>query len=119
MIYCKSTPGNGEWHCPFPRWWVDMMKRAAAKCKGVSAEQVEAALSREYVYYHIPPGDFLSEPQDARGLPLSFCNREAIRHRNYPASCTAIYDYDSIPEMVITNGYDDWPLVRPDRVLHA
>ena len=95
------------------------MKRAVKRCKGVSAAQVEAALNREYVYYHIPPGDFLSEPQDARGLPLSFCNREALRHRKYPGGCTAIYDYDSIPEMVITNGYDDWPLVRPDRVLHA
>lgn len=95
------------------------MAKAAKHCESVTEAHVEATLNHVTMGYVLPQGDFLSEPQDARGLPLSFCNREALRHRNYPEGCTAIYDYDSIPEMVITNGYDDWPLVRPDRVLHA
>lgn len=119
MIYNKSTPGNGEWHCPFPRWWVDMMKRAVKRCEGVSAAQVEAALSREYVYYHIPPGDFLSEPQDARGLPLSWCRKERQRFSNWPDCCVSIYDYDTIPDMVVTDGENDWPLNSHFRVLTA
>jgi hypothetical protein len=117
MIYCKSTPGNGKWHCPFPRWWVDMMKRAAKRCEGVTEEQVEAALSRECVYYKVPPGDFLSEPQDARGLPLSWCDQERARHRGWPDCCVAIYDYDSIPDMVVTNGEKDWAFKNYNKIL--
>jgi hypothetical protein len=119
MIYCKSTPGNGKWHCPFPRWWVDMMKRAAKRCEGVTEEQVEAALSRECVYYKVPPGDFLSEPQDARGLPLSLCEEEQRRQRKHPHCRASIYDYSTVPDVVVTNGEDDWPLRASGKVLLA
>ena len=119
MVYDSKRRGDGQWHCPFTPEWVAKMKHAAKRCEFMTAERIEAAINKDWFEIKLPPGKFLSEPQDARGLPLSFCNREAIRHRNYPVGCTAIYDYDSIPEMVITNGYDDWPLVRPGRVLHA
>lgn len=31
----------------------------------------------------------------------------------------AVYDYDSIPEVVITDGEEDWPLRLHGRVLTA
>jgi hypothetical protein len=30
-----------------------------------------------------------------------------------------IYDYASIPELVINNGEDDWPLIIRGKVFHA
>lgn len=121
MIYdCeRRSVGDGEWHCPFPRWWVEQMKRAAKACKNLSEADMAGALNREIDYYYIPPGDFLSEEQDARGLPMSYCRKEAERYKDWPECCTAIYDYDSIPEMVVTNGYDDWPMVIQGMVSHA
>ena len=55
--------------------------------------------------YMRPHLDFLSEPQDARGLPLSLNNDE-----EYYQGCCVTYDYASIPDVVISNGYNDWPL---------
>ena len=109
MIYVheRRSVGDGRWHCPFPPEWVERMKRAAKACKHLTAKNIEA------------PEDFLSEEQDARGLPLSYCRKEAERYKDWPECCIAIYDYDSIPEIVITNGYDDWPMVRRGTVLHA
>ena len=120
MIYVRErrSVGDGRWHCPFPPEWVERMKRAAKACKHLTAEDIEA-FDQGNVNYRIPPGDFLSEEQDARGLPMSYCRKEAERYRDWPECCIAIYDYDSIPEMVITNGHDDWPLRQHDKILTA
>lgn len=80
------------------------MKHAAKMCQGLTVEQIEAAYSREVTHYQLPPGDFLDEPQDARGLPVGYSDGFG---RN--VSCD-IYDYTSIPDVVISNGHDDWPL---------
>ena len=95
------------------------MARAAKACKQLSDADVAGVLDREVDYYRVPPGDFLSEKQDARGLPMSYCRKEAERYKDWPDCCTAIYDYDSIPEMVISNGHDDWPLRIWEPVLTA
>jgi hypothetical protein len=124
MVYDKNprTYGDGldgVWHCPFPREWVERMKYAANVCQGLTVEQIEAAYSREVTHYRLPPGDFLDGPQDARGLPLSWCREEDQKYRKYPTCCTAIYNYDSVPDMVISNGHDDWPLRVWEPVLRA
>lgn len=123
MIYDSRhrSYGDGVWHCPFPPEWVERMKRAAKRCRFISAEQVDGALKRieNGECYVLPPGDFLSEEQDARGLPLSYCMEEERRYSGHPTCCTAIYDYDSIPDVVITDGENDWPLVLHERVLTA
>ena len=120
MVYDKKPCyGDGQWHCPFPREWVERMKYAAKVCQVLTAEQIEAAYSREVTHYRLPPGDFLDEPQDARGLPLSYCREEERRYSNHPTCCTAIYDYYSVPDMVISNGQDDWPLTMWEPVLTA
>ena len=89
------------------------MKQAAKVCQGLTAEQVEAAYSREVTHYRLPPGDFLEEPQDARGLPVGYGDGFG---RN--VSCD-IYDYDSIPDVIVTNGHDDWAYKVKSRVLKA
>ena len=91
------------------------MARAAKYCGTLTAGQVEAAFRRidSGAYYVVPPGDFLEEPQDARGLPLSYGNG-----RDVP-TCCATYDYDSLPDAVVTNGHDDWPLTMTEMVLTA
>ena len=95
-IYC-----DGEWHCPFSRRWVEKMKSVVKMCE-------KGRIVRKYPRgFHL---DCLSEPQDSRGLPLSFCMEEEKRYEKHPKSCTATYDYDSIPDVVVTNGLDDWPL---------
>jgi len=119
MKYDGRRPENGWWNCPFSREWVERMKRAAKVCERLTDEQVEAALTRTEIHYVLPPGDFLSEEQDVRGLPISWCREYDARHEGWPECCTAIYDYDSIPEMVVTNGNDDWPMVLHERVLTA
>jgi hypothetical protein len=121
MIYDRGTPNDGQWHCPFSREWVQRMKRAAKCCEPLTAEQIEAAYMRidSGMYFELPPGDFLSEPQDSRGLPLSFCQREEEQFAKRKISCIDIYDYCTIPELVITDGYDDWPLVRRGQVMTA
>lgn len=119
MKYDGRKPRNGWWNCPFSPEWVERMKRAVKAYERLTAEQVEAALTHTEIPYVLPPGDFLSEEQDERGLPLSWCREYEERHRGWPTCCTAIYDYDSIPEMVATNGKDDWPMVLHERVLTA
>ena len=60
------------------------MKRAVRVCERLTAEQVEAALTRTEIHYVLPPGDFLSEEQDVRGLPLSLCREYEKRHKGRP-----------------------------------
>ena len=69
--------------------------------------------------YQLPPGDFLSEEQDARGLSISYVREYERKHQSWPWGSIEIYNYASIPELVITNGEDDWPLIRRGKVLHA
>jgi hypothetical protein len=71
------------------------------------------------VKYRLPPWDILDEPQDARGLPLSWCKKEVERFACRKGSCIDTYDYFSIPEIVITDGYDDWPMKTKGKVLQA
>ena len=119
MVYDGRNPGNGWWNCPYPPAWVERMKQAARACKRLTDEQVEAALTRLDLRYVLPPGDFLSEEQDARGLPLSWCREYEARHEGWPDCCTEICDYRSIHEIVVTNGEDDWPLRLHRRVQTA
>ena len=95
IIYC-----DGEWHCPFSEEWVEQMKTIVAKSK----------LSKVMVDDYEPFYEFLSEPQDARGLPLSYCIEEEKRFKQQPIPRPAIYDYCTIPEVVATNGDYDWPV---------
>lgn len=120
MIYDNDHRSHdGVWHCPYPPEWVEKMKRAAKCCYPLSSENIEAALNRESRHYKLPPCDFLSEWQDARGLPMSWCDDYDRRHNEWPTCCTAIYDYDSIPDVVATNGDDDWPFEQRLKILQA
>jgi hypothetical protein len=120
MIYDSGDhPGDGVWHCPFTKAWVERMAKAAKHCEMLSAMYIEATVNNHALEYVMPPGNFLDEEQDERGLPMSYCRKEAERYRDWPDCCTAIYDYDSIPEVVITNGKDDWPLDKRGKVLNA
>ena len=95
------------------------MKQAAKACQGLTAEYIEIVMNSDVYHYRVPPGDFLDETQDARGLPMSYCLEEERRYRNHPTCCTSIYDYDSIPDVVISNRHDDWPLRLWEPVLTA
>jgi hypothetical protein len=120
MVYDKKPcHGDGQWHCPFSREWVERMKQAAKACQGMTVGYIEMMMNREVTHYRLPPGDFLDESQDVRGLPLSYCREEERRYRNHPTCCTAIYDYDSIPDVVISNGHDNYPLWLWEPVLTA
>lgn len=122
MIYDRTerSYGDGQWHCPFSREWVERMARAAKRCERLTAAQIEV-FDRRLNEGMIPVWEegFLDGPQDARGLPLSWCREYEEIHRGWPECCTAIYDYDSIPEMVVTNGKDDWPLRLREKILTA
>ena len=87
MIYDSGTPGDGVWHCPFTKAWVERMAKAAKHCEMLSAEYIEAAVNNYALEHVVPPGDFLDEEQDARGLPMSYCIREQERHRRFPTCC--------------------------------
>jgi hypothetical protein len=113
MIYSKGTPGGGVWHCPFTPEWVEKMRRAAKHCELLSAEYIARCISNEEYIYQVPHGDFLSTPQDSRGVPIGYDNS----YQN-PISCE-IYDYSSIPDVVVTNGREDWPLCVRRSVLMA
>lgn len=119
MIYNSGTPGDGVWHCPFSPEWVAKMKRAAKHCESLSESYIGMMISKAPLFYYLPPGDFLSEPQDARGLPLSLCKKEDKRFKDWPKCCTSIYDYNSIPDIVATNGIYDWPFDTHVQVLQA
>ena len=119
MVYDnKPSYGDGQWHCPFPKEWVERKKRAAKCCEQLSAEYIEAAIDREVYSYKVPPGNFLEEEQDARGLPMSWCKDYDERHKDWPICCTAIYDYSTIPEVVVTNGADDWPYLSQTKTIY-
>ena len=113
MIYSKGTPGNGVWHCPFSPEWVEKMRRAAKHCEPLSAEYIARCISNEEYIYQVPDGDFLSKPQDSRGMPIGYGNGSRL-----PISCD-IYDYSTIPDIVVTNGREDWPLCVRRSVLMA
>ena len=119
MEYDGRRPGDGQWNCPFSPEWVERKKRAAKVCERLTAKQVEAALTRPELHYVVPPGNFLSEEQDARGLPMSWCREYEARHEGWPECCEATFDYDSIPEIVVTNGEVDWPLRLRTKILTA
>ena len=119
MIYSRGTPGNGVWHCPFTPEWVAKMKHAAKRCEFMTAERIEMAINKDWYEIKLPPGKFLSEPQDARGLPLSWCEDYDRRHQDWPTCCVAIYNYRTVPDLVVTNGVEDWPLVHRGGVLTA
>ena len=123
MIYDRTerSYGDGQWHCPFSREWVERMKRAAKRCERLTAAQIEVFDRRLNEGAMIPVWEegFLDGPQDARGLPMSWCLEEERRYSRHPTCCTAISDYDSIPELVVTDGNDDWPLTSRARVLTA
>lgn len=120
MIYDrKPCYGDGQWHCPFPPEWVDRMARAAKCCKQLPAEYIESAIDSEVYSYRVPPGDFLKEEQDARGLPLSWCREYEARHEGWPECCVATYNYDTLPEIEVTNGENDWPLIVHIKILTA
>ena len=95
------------------------MARAAKICEILTAEQIEAS-DKSYPIYKANPIDFLDGPQDVRGLPAWYCAEEEQRFRHHPTSCCSIYDYNTVPDMVITNGREDWPLrIWGRRVVNA
>lgn len=118
MIYdsCARNISDGRWHCPFPPEWVERMRRAAKHCKKLSAEYIEMQLRSEVFFIELGPGNFLSGPQDSRGLPIIPPEMRLEWWKNI--SCE-IYDYDSVPDVVVTNGFDDWPMVCHPNVLMA
>ena len=120
MIYSKRPhrDSEGEWHCPKSPEWIKKMRHAVKVCKQLTEADIEAFLNGK-INYHLPPMDVLDESQDARGLPESWCKKEAERFSRRIGSCIDTYDYFSIPEMVITDGYDDWPMKTKGRVLQA
>lgn len=113
MIYSKDTPGSGVWHCPFPPSWVEKMKRAVQHCENLSAEYIERTMENDWMSLSLPPGNFLSQPQNARGMPIGYDGRGGVH-----VTCD-IYDYDTIPDVVITNGHEDWPIPPRFKKLQA
>lgn len=112
MIYSKDVSNGGVWHCPFSPEWVERMRRAAAVCKKMAEEQIERRLfSTEEE--DTQKENFLCIQQDERGLPEGYINRLTIQ-----ISCE-IYDYSTIPDIVINNGYADWPFNQRFNVLTA
>ena len=122
MVYEENYGGGcsykhiGEWHCPFSPEWVEMMKRAVTICQTLLNEkdnQKDAPLEE------LENEDFLSGPQDARGLPLWWCQREEERFRDRPTGCTEIYDYDTVPELLVTDGGYERPFKIQELILTA
>lgn len=113
MIYDKADNKfpDGQWHCPFPPEWVVKMAQIA-KDLGSLTEEMMVILHGPKSYKR-PRLEWLNEPQDARGLPLTYCDNDETNH-----VCRATWDYDSIPDVVITNGYDDWPLRLWEPTIH-
>lgn len=116
MVYDSGpSVGDGMWHCPFSREWVAKMSRAAKACKQIHAKET----TREEITIQVGTIDFLAEEQDERGLPLSWCMDYDKRHKDCPNCCMEIYDYDSIPDIVVTNGEGDWPFTMWEYKLMA
>ena len=119
MVYDRYFhDSDGIWHCPKSKEWIEKMRHAVQVCKQLTEADIEAFLNGK-INYHLPRYDVLGEPQDARGLPESWCKKEAERFSRRIGSCIDTYDYFSIPEIVITDGYDDWPMMTKGRVLQA
>ena len=115
MIF-DGRPNNGrdgQWHCPFPPEWVEQMRKAVKYCEHLSAEYIARRISNEEYIYQIPDGDFLSEPQDSRGVPIGYDNGY-----QKPIS-REIYDYSTIPNVVVTDGREDWLLCLKGTMLMA
>ena len=93
--------GDGVWHCPFDEEWIADMKKLVNKSKRKRIKRKDTGRTQL---------ECLSEPQDSRGLPLSYCVEEEKRFNQHPIPRPAIYDYSTIPEIVATNGLYDWPV---------
>ena len=118
MVFGGNANCDGVWHCPFSPEWVQRMKQAAKHCEGLTADYIDM-MDRSTTYsYKLPRMDFLDEEQDARGLPLSYCKKEEERYGHWRSFCS-IYDYSTIPDVVVTNGDDDWPLQHRGGVMMA
>lgn len=89
------------------------MRRAVKHCETLSAEYIKRCISNEEYIYQVPDGDFLSKPQNARGMPIGYGGRGGVY-----VTCD-IYDYDTIPDVVVTNGREDWPLCLRGSMLMA
>jgi len=52
---------------------------------------------------------------------MSYCvkeqNKEEQHWRNFHTSCNATYNYSTIPEIVVTNGEDDWPFIVREKLI--
>lgn len=108
MIYDKNRQSpihpDGAWHCPFTPEWVAKMQHAVAVCRNMVKDEKQESGYEEH---------FLSQPQDSRGLPVGYGEDKE--------SCVRLdtWDYRTIPEIVVTNGHDDWPLRYRFGVKHA
>ena len=91
--------------------WLAMRKAAAmradvAMTKNRRATKMAKARLKQ-------AGDFLSKPQNASGMPIGYGGRGGVY-----VTCD-IYDYDTIPDVVVTNGREDWPLCLRGSMLMA
>lgn len=98
----RASNGDGIWHCQYSEEWVESTKKLVKSCK---RKKIKRIIRRDH--YQL---ECLSEPQDSRGLPLSYCIEEEKRFKQHPIPRPAIYDYSTIPEIVATNGLYDWPV---------
>lgn len=99
MIFDATSNGDGQWHCPFTREWLEHARRVVAAVKSGKAIERETALLK-----------FLEDQQDSRGVPMWWCREYEERHKDWPTECRATLDYRGRPEVVVTNGVYDWPL---------
>lgn len=115
MIYddTERFHSDSQWHCPFSQEWVERMKKAAKDCEQLSESYISNFYERKEYSYIVQPGDWLSYDQAANGLPVWMVNQ-----KNHRVSCE-IYDYASVPDVVISNGHDDWPLRMWEPVMMA
>lgn len=118
MVFGGNASGDGVWHCPYTPEWLATKKHAAKYCEGLTAKYIDTMDNGESYDYVLPKMDFLHEPQDVRGLPLSYCREEEERYREWRSFCS-IYDYSTIPDVVVSNGDDDWPLQHRGGVMMA
>lgn len=98
----RASKGDGIWHCPFSEEWVESMKKLVKACERKEVKKI-LILDHDEL-------ECLSEPQDARGLPMSYVIDEERRFKQQPIPRPAIYDYSTIPEIVASNGLHDWPV---------
>lgn len=116
MKYDGRKPGNGWWNCPFSPEWVECTKRAVKVCERLSSKKERADLD---ILDEGPSLKFLNEEQDSRGLPMSLCKKFEERYADRPNCCVATYDYDSLPDVVISDSEGDRPLRIFGKILTA